>query len=71
MDDGALRFLPAPLREFALLNGIDPDLVGDQDWAATAIGTWYVAHREAGGDLDAAAEEAFSNALREGSGLTH
>lgn len=30
-DDGALRYLPAPLGEFALLNGIDPDLVGDED----------------------------------------
>jgi hypothetical protein len=65
-DAGALRYLPAPLGEFALLNGIDPDLVGDEDWAAATIGGWYVAHLEAGGDRDAAAEAAFCNALNGG-----
>jgi hypothetical protein len=50
--DGGLRYLPAPLGEFAVRN-----------WAAATIADWYAVHRELGGEPDPAAETALTNAL--------
>jgi hypothetical protein len=58
-DGGGLRYQSAPLSEFALRIGIDPDLVGDAGWAAEAIAGWYIVYREGGGAPDSAAEAVF------------
>ena len=57
--EGELRYLPAPLGKFALRNGIDPDLVGDEGWAAEAIAGWYIVYCEAGGAPDLVADAVF------------
>jgi hypothetical protein len=53
-------FLPAPLGEFALRNGFDPERVlADEDKSCELIAAWYVAHIEEGGDPDPAIEAVF------------
>ena len=55
--DGGLRFLPAPLQAVARINGLDADaIVADEDRSCAQLVGWYVVHREAGGDADAACE---------------
>ena len=55
-----LLFLPSPLGEFALRNGLDPERVlADEDKSCELIAAWYVTHIEEGGDPDPAVEAAF------------
>jgi hypothetical protein len=58
--DGRVLFLPAPLGEFALRNGLDPEVVlTSEDESCELIAAWYYAHIEAGGDEDPAVEAVF------------
>jgi hypothetical protein len=55
--DGRLLYRPAPLRAFAIANCLDPDvLIADENWACEVLYEWYLAHRSAGGMIDAAIE---------------
>jgi hypothetical protein len=59
-DAERLLFLPSPLGEFALRNGLDPEKVlADEDESCELIAAWYHAHLEAQGDPDPAVEAIF------------
>jgi hypothetical protein len=54
---GGLHYAPEPLVAFCRANGLDVGMtLGDEDAACALICEWYLAHREAGGDKDAACE---------------
>lgn len=53
-----LLFLPAPLGALCLFNGLNPEeILASEDLSCELICTWYVAHREAGGEPDPVADE--------------
>ncbi len=52
-----LLFLPAPLGELCLINGLDPEeVLMSEDLACELICEWYAAHIEAGGEPDPVAD---------------
>ncbi len=56
-DAGGLHFLPVPIRELCLANGIDAEAtIASEDQSCALIADWYVAHVEEGGARDAAVE---------------
>ena len=61
--EGGFRYLPAPLGEFALRAGLNPEvIIADEDRACELIAEWYVLYRETNGDADPAAEAALAHA---------